>query len=261
MILVLAGTADGRKMAELIQAEGFSVLVSTATPYGGSLAQTMPVRTGGLDQTGFCALLRERPIKLLVDASHPFAANVSRTAMAACREVGIPYLRYERPSSAIPDSPLIHRVYSYEDAATAVKDLDKCIFLAIGANNLHLFTAVIRPNGPKIIARVLPEPRVIDKCIELGLKPADIVAMQGPFGLELNMSMFRHFKSDVLITKESGQQGGTDAKIAAALACDMQVIVVERPSIDYPTVVKNWAELQECLRSWQNAAQTAGGLN
>jgi len=247
VILVVAGTADGRELARAIQADGCQVLLSTATEYGEELAAGTPVRSGVLDESGFTRLLEEYQVKALVDASHPFAANVSQTAIAACRSMGVPYVRFERQATPVPQNPLIHRVNSYAEAAEMAGKLGERIFLTIGSNHLPFFVKSEALQGKRLICRVLPTPEVLTKCFEIGLTPGDIVAMQGPFGLELNLAMLKHYRAQVLVSKESGPQGGADAKIQAALELEIPVVLVERPPLAYPAVVQDWPSLKAYL--------------
>ncbi len=247
MILILAGTADGRELARDIQAEGYRVLLSAATAYGQELAGETPARAGALDEAGFTGLISDEGIELVVDASHPFAANVSRTAISACELAGVPYVRFERPEVNVPENPLLYKVTSFPEAAEKAGALGDCIFLTTGSNKLELFVEAPSLRGKRLVARVLPLPDVIRKCLELGLKPADIAAMQGPFGVEMNLAMLIHYGAEVLVSKESGGLGGTDAKITAALELGIPVVLVQRPQIPYPRVVQDWAALRDYL--------------
>lgn len=248
MILVLAGTADGRELARAIQGEGYPVLLSTATAYGEDLAAGTPARSGVLDEEGLYRLLIGKQVKVLVDASHPFAANVSQNAMSACARSVVPYVRFERPDVTVPENPLVFKVNSCEEAVTTAGELGECIFLTIGSNNLSLFAKSEAMQGKRLIARVLPTPEVIAKCLGLGLKPGDIAAMQGPFGAELNKAMLNHYGAQVLVSKESGVQGGADAKLEAALELGIPIVLIQRPRIDYPRVVKDWPGLRALLK-------------
>lgn len=247
MILVLGGTADGRKIAAAIQQEGYSVLLSTATAYGSSLVAGIPVRSGILDQDGFQGLFKQENIRLVVDASHPYAVNASRTVMASCRGSGIPYVRYERPVASLPDNPLIHRVDSFLQAAAECGALGERIFLGTGSNNLADFTAAPGLQGKTLLVRVLPNPAIINKCLDLGVRPENIIAMQGPFGSELNRALYRHYGVEVVVSKESGEEGGTGGKVLPAIELGIPVVLVERPRLDYPYVVSDWPDLKRYL--------------
>ncbi|MDF2635993.1 MAG: precorrin-6x reductase, partial [Pelosinus sp.] len=85
--------------------------------------------------------------------------------------------------------------------------------------------------------RVLPEPSVLVECLDLGFKPQDIVAMQGPFSHNLNVALFQEYRAEVIVTKNSGQIGGSDMKITAAMSLNLPLVIIDRPMIQYHNVV------------------------
>ncbi len=243
MILVLAGTLDGRELAATLAKSGYQVMVSVISNYGRSLAELpgICVHTGQLTLDGMRELITAKDIKAVVDASHPYAVNVSANAMAACEACGIGYIRFERPAVCVPDC---EQLYMAEDAAQAAKmaaDLGKVIFLTTGSRTLKIFKTEPLLAGCRLIARVLPQPDVITECIDLGFSPGDIVAIQGPFSHKLNMALFKEYGTEVVITKNSGTIGGADTKISAAMELQLPIIVIGRPAIEY----KNLCQTQE----------------
>lgn len=232
MILLLGGTTEGRTAARTLTAAGWPVLVSVATPYGATLAGegfTGPVVVGRRDAAALAALIRERGIRLVVDATHPFATEAHRNARQAAAKCGVPYLRYARPAAPLPADPRIVACADFAAAAQEAVARGPVLFLTTGSKTLPLFLPVARAAGCRVVARVLPEPAVIAACREAGLSPRDIVALQGPLPVELNMALFRAFGATVVVTKESGAVGGQDAKIEAALSLEIPVVVVRRP--------------------------------
>ncbi|EAX47823.1 precorrin-6x reductase [Thermosinus carboxydivorans Nor1] len=250
MILVLAGTQDGRELAALLERAGFSVLVSVVSGYGRDLAQQtgLFVHTGPLDRDGLYNLIRTRAIKLVVDASHPYAAGASENAIAACQRAGVPYLRYERPGTPLPR---YERLYVADNAAAAARmaaQLGRTIFLTVGSRALALFKQEPLLRSHRLVARVLPDPTVMAECLQLGFSPRDIIAMQGPFSHELNVAMFRDCGAEVVVTKNSGAIGGTDTKFSAAMELGLSLVVIDRPRIDYGRKASSPAEVLDYLR-------------
>lgn len=126
MILLLAGTKDGRELAADLISAGFSVLASVTTSYGGALLQEIPgviVKIGRLDAAGMQRLVDEHRIKGILDATHPFAVEISQLAQDAACTSGRPYLRWERPSAALPESSLLYRVQDWDGVAEKISDL------------------------------------------------------------------------------------------------------------------------------------------
>ncbi|MBP2654508.1 MAG: cobK [Firmicutes bacterium] len=241
MILVLAGTKDGREIAAQIENAGYSVLVSVVSEYGRSLVeeQGLVASASSLDATGLAGLIRERGIKVVIDATHPYASAVSSNAIEASKFAGTKYLRYERMPATLPAYGRLHTAKDAAEAAVLAADLGKVIFLTTGSRALKIFKTEPRLAGHRLVARVLPEPAVLDECLAIGFLPRDIVAVQGPFSRELNIALFKEYGSDVVVTKNSGLVGGSDEKFNAAVELGLHLVVIDRPEIDYPTIVNS----------------------
>lgn len=239
MILVLAGTKDGRNLAVEIADQGYPVIVSVISQYASELAraENLDVNAVTLDVFSMIELIKTRQISIVIDASHPYAVNVSRNAMQACRDTNIKYLRYERAAVDLPQYVNMYRVCSYHDAAIKAAELGKTIFLTTGSRMLEVFKSAEQLSDHRLIVRVLPDYEVLAKCSELGFAPRDIVALQGPFSHDFNQAMFLEYGADVIITKNSGNVGGTDTKISAAMTLGLSIVVIDRPSINYDKVV------------------------
>ncbi|SHE49224.1 precorrin-6A reductase [Desulforamulus putei] len=250
MILVLAGTLEGRDTAALLQRAGFNVTASAVTGYGCHLLQKQGltrILTGALDEAALTGILRQG-IRLLVDATHPFAALASRTAMAAARAAGVPYLRLERPAAELPAHPLVYRAKDLESTIGQALSLGKVLFSTLGSKSLSSLLAAARQAGAKVVARVLPDSKVILHCLQLGLNPGEIIALQGPCSVELNIALYRQYQAEVVLTKDSGSTGGVEEKVAAAIEAGIPVVVWQRPGLDYPLVLHRPEEvLQYCL--------------
>lgn len=254
MILVLAGTKDGREVITLLATLGYPVMASVFSDYGRELIQgiNVPIHTGPLDDAGLTQFIKDNNIQILVDASHPYAVNVSRNAMLACHKEGIQYLRYERPTVPMPSYEGLHIVNDYKEAATIAASLGKVVFLTTGSRHLKLFKESLCLQHHRLIARVLPEPSVLTECLEHGFTPKDIVALQGPFSHELNMALFAEYKAEVIVTKNSGQVGGSDTKITAAMALGLPLVVIDRPTMEYTKIVYTIADVIQYVKENQS---------
>lgn len=233
MILVLGGTLEGREITGLLAGRGARVLTTVASGYGAEmLSPHIPaeVLVGQLDAGALDRLVTEREVKLIIDATHPYAREITGTAWAVAKRKGIPYIRYERPpADPAVNNDRIYRVIDYNEAAAMAARLGETIFLTIGSRNLAPFIRVGREQAKRIVARVLPDAAVLAECTAMGLAPADIIAVQGPFSEAMNLAMFREYKAAVLVTKDSGKTGGTDTKLAAAASLGLPVVIVARP--------------------------------
>jgi len=235
LILVLAGTTEGRKIAAALEKEGHRVIASTATTYGGELLRSTfggVIISRPLNSIELLRLIKTKKIEKVIDATHPYALEISSNARQACLKAAVPYERIERTtvSNLDVDNEMIIEADNFEVAAelatTFTGNYGK-IFLAIGSNKLHCFAA--RIDSSRLVARVLPVPDSIAKCLALNIQPANIIAMQGPFDEELNKLLLRRYNAVVLVTKESGVAGGTAEKISAAQSLSIPTILITRP--------------------------------
>ena len=251
-LFVLAGTEDGRELALALQERGHEVLVSTLTEYGAELAERQGLRTcsGALDQDSLMKILQEQAIHALIDATHPYAQNIRNLARCVASECNLPYFRWERPSGAYPVHPLLYFAATIEEAARLAARLGKRIFLSTGSKNLRDWMESPKLKDCQLYVRVLPTSQVLSQCEEAGLKPYQIIAMQGPFSQRFNEGLWEQLNIDVVITKDSGAVGGTDEKVQACLQLGIPIIVLERPQETQAGMAaeENTATIEEFMR-------------
>lgn len=164
----------------------------------------------------------------VIDASRPTDPKAHVQLSRECQVRGIPYCLLERESTPLPAHPLIHPAEEWAEAAEKACSIGQTLFLATGTNQLALFVEAARKWNKRLVVRVLPEHKIIKRCQDAGVFPKDIIAMQGPFSRKVNQVLLQAYKADVLVTKDSGLAGGTDTKLAAALAMNIPVVVVQR---------------------------------
>ncbi len=238
LIFFMAGTSDARELALAIHRSGYPLLASVVTENAAHVLREVGLnaRFGRLDVADMVSLLRDIRATLLVDASHPFAEEAHRTAMAAAEQCGIPYIRYERSRQEFGEREQLTYVDSYEEAAELAAQKKGSIMLTTGSKTLHIFAEKLLGDPDiRLVARMLPRADNMEKCVELGLEQKNIIAMQGPFSRALNEALYRHYGTTLMITKESGGPGAVDEKVEAALAMGIEVIVIGRPQLDFGT--------------------------
>lgn len=238
MILLIAGTTEGRVLFNRLKGTGIKLAASSLTEYGikllkGEKHRNVETVKGPLDKNALRCFIEEKQITRIIDASHPFAVEVSKNAMAAAQEQGVVYLRFERPPLTLPENILINRTDSFQTAAAEAVRFGRVIFLTIGVRNLQPFVSTAENYGKNIVARVLPLESSLKACRENGLQPSQIVALQGPGTKELNKELLKFYQASVLVTKDGGTTGGTLAKIEAAVELNIPVIFIQRPDLDY----------------------------
>ena len=186
------------------------------------------MRAGRLTRPEMEELLkRERP-QLVLDATHPYAAEVTENIRTACSNTEISCIRVLRNDSEHQQAVYVE---STEAAVRYLKETEGKVLLTTGSKELKAFTEI--PDYQKrIFARVLSLPSVIEACRELGFEGKNLIAMQGPFSEEMNRAMLRQYDCRYLVTKDSGKAGGFPEKIQAAISCGAVPVIIGRPSGD-----------------------------
>ncbi len=249
MILFLAGTSDARELAIQLVTEGYSLVATVVTESAASSLQeaNIPYHVGRLTVEEMTALMEERGVTEIVDASHPYAEEASKTAMAAAQAKHVPYIRYERPSETYVH-PLVTEVDSYKKAAEVATAHEGTIMLTTGSKTLQIFTEqLLGKEAIRLVCRMLPNKENMEKCDALGMKQRDIIAIQGPFSKELNVALYKQYETSLVITKESGKVGSVDEKMTAALELGIPVILIKRPAIQYENLCTTFEEVHTKL--------------
>ncbi|WP_446897492.1 cobalt-precorrin-6A reductase [Clostridium sp. LBM24168] len=250
MIGLILGTSEGRDILSSLNKVTDDIFVSTATEYGGSILKEYKytyLNTTPLDCDGFIKAIRKNDIALLVDASHPYAVNVTENSMEACRKLGIEYIRYERPScmERFKNNNMVVVVDNYNELYGKIKSFKGTILNTTGSRNLETIMSMNLKN--RIVHRVLPQPRILSKCQKFGVKIEDIIAIKGPVGRELNCAFIKNYNAKAMILKDSGTRGGTYDKITACIDCGIYAFVLKRKKIEYDIVFYDIVKLVDYI--------------
>lgn len=249
MILVLAGTKDSREVIKTLKELEQPIIASVTTDYGYQLFSQLGIE---VLQTSFTKnslkeLFKSKEIKQVIDATHPFAVEISNLASQLCGEIGIDYLYFRRQSYQEDTNSNYQKVViPVNDFKAAVKKAGefKKIFLTIGSKNLEVFKRGISNWQQRLIARILPRQRFLSRAEELGFKASNLIALQGPCSKNLNKAILRDYQIDVLVSKASGKQGGLDTKLQAAYELGVAVILIKRPKPPKARIVSSQEELR-----------------
>lgn len=227
--IVFAGTTEGYALCEFLAENRVSVYACAATEYGGSLLQEnefLHVSAGRLKTEDMEELFRKEKPEIVLDATHPYAAEVTKNIRTACESAGVLYQRILRPEGE-KNSEAIY-VESTEEAAAFLSGTEGNIFLTTGSKELTKFTG-IPDYKERLFARVLSIPSVIRSCAELGIEGKHLIGMQGPFSAEINEAMLRQFQCSYLVTKDTGLAGGFPEKMEACQRCGVTPVIIGRP--------------------------------
>ncbi len=240
-ILIFGGTTEGREISHLLAERGAQVLVCVATEYGREEQGKAPgitVLTGRKDRTAILSLLEGAD--LCIDATHPYAENISRTLRNACDAAGEPLRRLLRRESAADGGT---RVADAPAAAALLAREQGNILLTTGSKELGAFSAI---EPQRLYPRVLPSHESLSACEAAGIPHRNILAMQGPFSQELNEALIRQYRIAWVVTKDGGAAGGFPEKARAAEATGAGLIVLRRPEDqgeDLASIVKLCEEM------------------
>ena len=246
-ILIFSGTTEGRELAEWLGSEGIMVHVRVATEYGAVVMEpsaNIDVRVGscgGAD--GIADVIRDLDISIVVDATHPYALNITKHIVEACGRTGAEYIRLKRPDSE-EDTEGVVRFDSLEEAVEYLKGTEGRILASTGSNELSLYTR-IPDYTERVVARVLCTAESVQKCAALGFEGRNLICAQGPFSEEMNTAMLRQVGASFMVTKDSGDAGGFSEKVRAARKAGATLVVINRPEdagLDFRQVQVRLAE-------------------
>jgi precorrin-6A/cobalt-precorrin-6A reductase len=221
-VLVLGGTTEASALAaKLAERADIDAILSLAGRTTNPRPSPVPSRSGGFGgPEGLARWLTEHRAEAVVDATHPFAAMMSRNAATACFRLGLPLLGLRRPPWDRQPGDCWIEVATIADAVPALGQAPRHVFLTIG--RLELAPFAVAPQHDYLVRSIepigdaLPAPRV------------KTLLARGPFDETAERTLLEREQIDVVVTKNSGGSA-TCAKIAAARALGLPVVVVARP--------------------------------
>jgi precorrin-6A/cobalt-precorrin-6A reductase len=194
-----------------------SLAGATANPAPASIPQRVGGFGGVEGLTTF--LIRER-IGAVIDATHPFACRMSANAAAACRATATPLVVFTRPAWPPRPGDRWIEVATIEEAVDALGPKPRTVFLTQGRLQLASF---LRASQHRYIVRAIDRPAEVDALLRCKL-----ILARGPFSLADELALMKRERIELLVTKNSGGRA-TYAKIEAARALGVEVVVVRRP--------------------------------
>lgn len=228
-LCVFAGTTEGRELVEFLCTQAVSVTACVATDYGETLLsprENLTISAQRLTREEMEALFSRENFDMVIDATHPYASVVTENIAAACETAGVRYQRLLRSGCKAGEDAVF-----VPDIPAAVDYLNRTegpILLTTGSKELAKYTGLY-DFANRVYARVLPMEDSLRLCQSAGLKPAHILAMQGPFSVDMNVAMLKSLGAKYLVTKDSGTTGGFDEKVTAARAANATLVVIGRP--------------------------------
>lgn len=228
MIIIFGGTTEGRELIKICNVYQIPAIVCVATSYGEEVleeSENIKVLEGRMDIPQMLSILKEYSPDLILDATHPYAQEVSKNIKYVCEKINIKRIRILRVSKVYNMQNILY----YKEISFAVQYLQNTkgnILLTIGSKQIEEFREI---SMDRIYVRILPDIDSIKACMDIGIPRSHIMAMQGPFSTEMNIALLKEWNCKYLITKESGKVGGFEEKIKACNHINIQAVVITRP--------------------------------
>ncbi|MCK1650959.1 cobalt-precorrin-6A reductase [Bradyrhizobium sp. 149] len=242
--LILGGTADASLLAAEIARAGIDAVYS----YGGRTRapadQPLPTRIGGFGGvSGLADYIRRENVTHVIDATHPFAAEMSRNAVVACAETGTPLIALERAPWAKEPGDNWIEIADVSAAVAALPEAAENVFLAIGRQHIAPFAT--KPQHAYTLRFVDPPDAPLPFA-------ADVIVSRGPFTLEGELEMMRARGITWIVARNSGGDGAR-AKIDAARRLGLPVVMISRPQLperlraESVDEIMQWLSHRTCL--------------
>ncbi|TFV41652.1 cobalt-precorrin-6A reductase [Bradyrhizobium frederickii] len=236
--LILGGTAD----ASLLAAEIARARLDAVYSYGGRTRtpadQPLPTRIGGFGGvSGLADYIGREGITHVIDATHPFAAEMSRHAVEACAETATPLIALERAPWTRASGDNWIDVADVNTAAAALTEAPASVFLAIGRQHIAPFAT--KPQHTYTLRFVDPPEAPLPFA-------ADVIVSRGPFTLDSELEMMRRRGIAWIVARNSGGDGAR-AKIDAARRLGLPVIMISRPALPERRRVESVTDVMQWL--------------
>ncbi|MFN3986132.1 MAG: cobalt-precorrin-6A reductase [Rhodocyclaceae bacterium] len=220
-ILLLGGTTEASALARALAERGLRACFSYAGRVSNPRPQPLPTRVGGFGGVGgLVRYLTEEAITHLIDATHPFAAQMSANAIAAARSAQVPLLALTRPPWTAQADDRWQQVADIDAAVTALDGPPQRILLALG--RMHLAEFAAQPQHHYVLRLVDPPAAPIP------LPDHHVLVDRGPFSVEGDLALLQRHRIDRVVSKNAGGDGAR-AKLLAARRLGVPVLMVARP--------------------------------
>ncbi len=238
---LIGGTEDSVAIERLLLSSELplTLIITVTTANALSLYTIDPrlrVQVGAMTRTAMAQFCQTWSIDAIIDASHPYAVEVSQSAIATAAHLKIPYLRYERPRlspvNSLPNSPKITILDSFSTLLAGTYLQGQRVLLTTGYKTLHLF----QPwhDRATLFARILPALDSLTGALAAGFGSDRLLAIRPPLSPALETALWQQWQISLVVTKASGKAGGEDIKQQVAANLGIPLIVIDRPLVNYP---------------------------
>lgn len=246
---LIGGTTESATLAVAIACLGLPCIITVTTAAAEALYPKIPMLqtwVGRLNTEQIKQFLQQNQIAAVLDASHPYAVEISQMVIQATAEQQIPYLRFERPAvDSQADNSQVIFLDSFETLLVGDYLYQQRVLLTVGYKALPLF--VDWQERSTLFARILPAVASLEVAIASGFSSDRIIALRPPVNAELEKALWRHWEISLVVTKASGVAGGEDVKRLVAAELEVPLVIISRPVVEYPLQTSDFsAALEFC---------------
>ncbi len=232
---LIGGTSESAVIATTLVAQGQRFVVTVTTEAAIALypdSDLMTVQVGAFSFSEMVDFMEREGIDRIIDASHPYAVEISQSAIALSQQFGVPYLRYERPHEATENNSHVIELDGFDALIKGSYLQQQRVLLTVGYKALPRFQCWHQQ--AVLFARILPTVSSLEQTLAAGFPQQQIIALRPPVSYELEKALCQQWEISLIVTKASGKAGGEDTKKAVAEALKIPLIVIRRPDIAYP---------------------------
>lgn len=234
-IWLIGGTKESSALAVAIAQRQIPCIVTVTTKSAKSLypnVNSLQVWVGRLSREKLGEFCQQQQIVAILDASHPYAVEISQMAIAISQEYHLPYLRYERPTVEVGEDGGVIYLDSFETLLAGDYLTNHRVLLTVGYGPLQMFQQW--QNRATLFARLLPSTTALEAAFQAGFTPDRLICLRPPVSADLETALWRNWGISLVVTKASGSAGGEDVKRMVAAQLNIPLVVITRPSIEYP---------------------------
>ena len=248
-IWLIGGTSESATLANIITSAQIPCIVSVTTDTAKNLYPSesllFKIWVGKLNNIQIDSFIQQQNVIAILDASHPYAVEISKLAITTSTQYHIPYLRYERLRYQVENSQTIH-LDSFETLLTGDYLTQQRVMLTLGYRNLARFKSW--QERSTLFVRILPSEVSLKAALDAGFTPNHIIALRPPISPELEKALWKQWKISLVVTKASGVAGGEETKRKVASELGISLIIIDRPRLNYPQQTSDLdAAIQFCF--------------
>ncbi|GAB5439527.1 cobalt-precorrin-6A reductase [Falsiruegeria mediterranea] len=237
-LLILGGTTEANALAKAVAEQGLNATYSYAGRVDNPRPQPLPTRVGGFGGAkGLARYISDHGVTHVIDATHPFAAQMSGNAAQACAQTDTPLAALTRPAWVEGEADKWIHVANVDTAVEALSGPAQRVFLAVG--RMHLAEFAAQPQHHYLL-------RLVDEPGSVPMPSAEVEVSRGPFTVEGDIELMRRHGTQLVVSKNAGGSGAR-AKLDAARALGLPVLMIDRPKVPERTELGTTTQVLDWL--------------